>query len=246
MSGTGELGTGLDSAALSDAEFDRALVASAFALIAERGFGRFSVPAAARLGGLPLDRARARFSGRHAVLLRFGRIADEAALARGSEEGSVRDRLFESVMRRLDVLQAHRAGVLALLRALPFEPMTALLLARATFRSMGWLLEAAGVSAAGPFGRLRAKGLLGVWLWTVAAWQRDESSDLSATMAALDRALTRAGSAANWLPGSETTAAAPPDADGTSPPDVTSPPPPEPPSGELGPPWAGPPPDAPA
>ena len=75
----------------------------------------------------------------------------------------------------------------------------ALLLATINVRSMGWMLEAAGVSALGPFDRLRAKGLLAVWLWTLRAWRRDTSDDLGATMAALDQALTQAGQAANWL-----------------------------------------------
>ena len=69
-------------------------------------------------------------------------------------------------MRRIDTLQAHRAGVLALLRALPADPPTALLLALATRRSMRWMLEAAGIPTRGIRGELRVKGLLAVWLWT--------------------------------------------------------------------------------
>ncbi|MBV9735493.1 MAG: TetR family transcriptional regulator [Acidisphaera sp.] len=233
---SGPIGTGLDPAALGDAEFDRALVASAFAVIAERGYARLSVGAAARLGGLPLDRARARFPCRVAVLLRFGRIADQAALAGDAgAEGSVRDRLFEAVMRRIDVLQAHRAGVLALLRGLPFEPVTALLLAAATLRSMAWLLDGAGVPASGPLGALRAKALLAVWLWTVRAWQRDGSADLSATMAALDGSLARAEQAAAWLP-DRTTRESP-----EAPPDEVVPPAPPPPDPPEAPPFPAPP-----
>ena len=74
-------------------------------------------------------------------------------------------------MRRIDALQAHRAGVLALLRALPAEPPTALLLACATRRSMRWMLEAAGIPTRGVRGELRVKGLLAVWLWTIRAWR---------------------------------------------------------------------------
>ena len=58
---------------------------------------------------------------------------------------------------------------------------------------------AAGCGGTGPQGTLRAAGLLAVWGYTVQAWQRDDSADLSATMAALDRALTRAEQAQGWL-----------------------------------------------
>jgi hypothetical protein len=61
------------------------------------------------------------------------------------------------------------------------------------------MLEAAGLSASGLRGEMRVKGLVAVWLWTLRAWQADESEDLSVTMAALDAALRRAEQAAEWL-----------------------------------------------
>src|SRR5205823_2677905 len=111
-------------------------------------------------------------------------------------------RLFGLLMRRIDVLQAHRAGVLALLAAIPADPLLTLGLAGANLRSMAWMLDAAGVSSAGPAGMLRTKGLLGVWLWTLRAWRGDTDPDLGPTMAALDKALERAERLAGWLPGS--------------------------------------------
>jgi len=182
--------------------FDRALVGAAFELAAEQGWTHVSVVAAARHAGLPLDRARQRFPVKLAILARFGVIADQAALAAASSEGSHRDRLFDLLMRRFDALQAHRAGVVALLRALPMEPLTAAFLAAANLRSMGWLLEGAGISASGPIiGQLRAKALLVVNLAALRAWMDDSSEDLSATMAALDRALDRAEQVQAQLPG---------------------------------------------
>ena len=249
------------SQSMDASEFDRALVASAFALAGEQGWARLSVAEAARRAGLPLDRTRARFPGRLAVLARFGRMADQAALAEvstaaataatstpgtpaagtpapgvsapgvqapetaplgtppvgmpGTEaagtgmSGSggagrdepVRDQLFSLLMRRIDVLAAHRAGVLALLRAAPADPPLALWLGCATRRSMRWMLEAAGVGTRGLRGELRVKGLVAVWLWTVRAWQADESADLAHTMAALDSALGRVERMAGWLGG---------------------------------------------
>jgi ubiquinone biosynthesis protein COQ9 len=186
---------------MSDKDFDNALIAAFFRLVAEHGWGRASVAEAARAAALSLAEARVHFPGRAAVLMRFGRMADQAALAEAPIEGTVRDKLFDLLMRRFDVLQAHRAGVIALLRSLPSEPPTALLLACATQRSMRWMLQAAGVSTAGLRGEFRVRGLVAVWVWTLRAWQRDESADLSGTMAALDAALRRADRLATWLGG---------------------------------------------
>jgi len=136
--------------------------------------------------------------------LRFGLLADQTALSEAAADGSVRDILFGMIMRRIDFLQTHRAGVIALLRTLPGDPGTALLLSCANLRSMGWLLAAAGVNVRpGVVGLVRCKGLMAVWLWTVNAWRRDEAPDLSVTMAALDTALGRAEQAVGWLPGGE-------------------------------------------
>jgi ubiquinone biosynthesis protein COQ9 len=186
---------------MDDDAFDRALIGAAFAQAAELGWRHVSVVGAARAAGLELTRVRARFSGRATLLLRFGRIADQAALAGVANEGSVRDQLFDLIMRRIDVLQEHRAGVLALLHALPCEPQTAMLLACATRRSLRWLGQTAGVELSGLRGELKLRGLVAVWLWTLHARERDDSTDLSATMAALDTALGRAEQAARWLRG---------------------------------------------
>ena len=219
-------------------EFDAALVASAFALAAERGWARVSVAQAARDADLPLDRTRRRFPGRCAVLLRFGSLADQAALKLAVDEGPHRDRLFDILMRRIDFLQRHRPGVLALLRYLPADPPTAMALAAASVCSMAWMLEGAGISARGVRGKLRSKALLAVWLWTLRAWQRDESEDLSATMAALDVALARAEEAESWFGGHRATPpgppAPPPETTGVTeppgmPPPATEPPAPQPP-----------------
>ena len=164
-----------------------------------------SVADAAREAGIPLARARARMPSRHAILRGFGRMADKAALENAPAEGTPRDKIFDLLMLRIDVHQAHRAGVLAVLDTLFIDPGTALLLNALTRISMRWMLDAAGVPRGGALGlisdELRVTGLVAVWLWTIRAWRRDDSADLSATMAALDAALTRVENAGAWLTG---------------------------------------------
>ncbi len=156
-------------------------------------------------------------------------MADQAALAETPSEGSMRDRLFDLIMRRIDFLQLHRAGVLALLKALPADPAVALLLGCASRRSLGWLLDATGIPTAGITGRLRVCGLMAVWLWTIRAWRKDEGLDLAATMAALDTALSRAEGPASWLDRPARAAVAEPAASEASErPDAPFSPPPEP------------------
>jgi hypothetical protein len=182
-------------------DFDLSLVGAAFGLAADEGWARVSAAAAARRAGLDLAVARARFGSAGAILRKFGELADIAAVKGALVEGPVRDRLFGVVMQRFDFLQAHRGGVVALLKGLPAEPGLALCLARANLASMGWLLEACAVESKGWRGELRKRGLMLVWGYGVQAWLRDESADLSATMAAVDTALNRADAiAARFTP----------------------------------------------
>lgn len=184
---------------MADESFDRALVASAFQLVASRGWFRLSAWDAAKAAGLDPAKARQRFPSRFSILLRLGELADTAVLAQPAEDPTVRERLFDLLMRRFDAMIPYREGIAALLPALPADPAAALLLACATRQSMGWILEAAGEPVAGCKGHLKRDGLILVWTAALRVFVKDTSSDLSATMAALDKALDRAAQAVGWF-----------------------------------------------
>lgn len=177
---------------MSDQDFELALIDAAFALGAERGWSSVSPAAAAQYAGLDLAQARRLFPCTGDILRKFGRQADIFALSNPVADGSVKDKLFDSLLRRFDYLQLRRAGVVALLRYLPFFPPFALALAEMNLVSMGWLLTGAGVDATGVAGKLKKRGLLVVWLYALRAWAEDESPDLTATMAAVDTGLAKA------------------------------------------------------
>lgn len=177
---------------MNNHDFEIALVDAAFALGAEQGWRAVSPAASARFAELSLSRARALFPCTGTILRKFGQQADAAALTNPAIDDSVRDRLFDILLRRFDFLQVRRGGVVALMRHLPLCPPMALALAEMNLGSMGWLLEGAGISATGFSGGLKKRGLLAVWLYALRVWSTDESQDLAATMAAVDSALAKA------------------------------------------------------
>ena len=122
-------------------------------------------------------------------------------MAGSQTEPMPRDRLFDMLMARFDALQQHRAGVLSMMVALRTDPGTAALLYAGTLRSMRWLLDAAAIPVSGLLGALRVQGLLVLWLYALRAWEQDDSPDLTATMAAVDRGLDRALRAEALWPG---------------------------------------------
>lgn len=126
------------------------------------------------------------------LLTRLGRIADESALRDDGAGITVRERVFDLLMRRFDVFQQYREGIRAVLHALPYDPPLAALMAVLTLDTMKWIADVAGVDTEGLRGKIAVNGIAGIWAYTLRAWEKDESLDLSSTMAALDQALDRA------------------------------------------------------
>ncbi len=168
------------------------------ALLTEHSFEDIGLAEVAGRAGLKLSQLRAEFGSTLGILAAHIKDIDRAVLA-GSDpemtEESPRERLFEVLMRRLEALAPYKEAVRSLLRSARCNPGLALALNTMAIRSQKWMLEAAGINAAGPKGAMRAQGaalmfarVLGVWL--------DEDEDLDRTMAALDRGLA---SAERWV-----------------------------------------------
>ena len=181
---------------------DARLVAGFWQAMAEEGWQGLTLRGVAAAAGVSVAELRRRCPTPLDLLALHNRVVDQAVVAGTvpGQGGAARDRIFDVLMRRVDAMQPHRAGILRFLRDLPRDPLLALVPLRALPRSMARMLEAAEVPAGmGPLGLLRVKGMAAVWLATERAWTRDESADLGATMAALDRALDRAEQVARSL-----------------------------------------------
>lgn len=207
----------------ADIDLETRLVTAALELADEDGWNRFSLADVAKRAGTSLTETYAMFPTKAHVLCRIFAHHDRAVLAGGvADDASPRDRLFDVMMRRFDALQAHREGVVRILREAPLDPISAIVALPAFGKAMAWMLEAAGISANGPAGTLRVKGLSLVYANVLRTWLTDDSADLARTMAALDRDLRRAETVAQRLApilgGDHSRASAHPDTADTMPP----------------------------
>ena len=107
-------------------------------------------------------------------------------------EETVRDRLFDLLMRRFDALRPYKAALGAIRRAARRDPLMAMVLGPALMRSMAAMLEAAGVSAGGLPGLVRQNALAAIYAAVSQVFDKDDTGDLSKTMAALDGRLKTA------------------------------------------------------
>jgi AcrR family transcriptional regulator len=179
--------TGGDSAA--------ALRRALLDLVETQGWIDLSFAEIAERAGVPIAEAHRIYPSKTAVLLGLTRAIDERilnSLAADPLEGSAKDRLFDIVMRRFDVLKADREAYRRLMRQLPATPSAFAALLCQLRRSLSLSLEAAGISASGLKGALRLKGLLAIYIAGLRAFANDESEDLAKTMAEIDRRLGQA------------------------------------------------------
>lgn len=135
------------------------------------------------------------FDDKICILCAYGRYVDRRTLEEAggiNSSESPRERLFDILMTRFDIVNEHRDGVVSILNSFKTDPKQAVISLPYLGRSMTWMLEAAGVDTNGVRGAIRVMGLKIVYIKALYAWMKDESDDMPKTMASLDKSLGRA------------------------------------------------------
>jgi len=175
-------------------------------LVASQGWRAITLGRVAEASGLSLSDLYSRYGSKSDLLSAYARRVDAAMLAALGEPGAaptepdaIKDRLFEAVMARLDALAMHKPAIRVLARELPGDPAAlAVFLCGGLRRGLDWTLAAADLDTGGVAGMMRRKLIGGIYLDTLRVWLKDDSPDLAATMAHLDK---RLGQSLRWLTG---------------------------------------------
>ena len=174
---------------------DREKIIAAFlTLLADKPIERIGFAEIAEASGVSLAQLRGEFPSTLAILAAHMKSIDRAVLSEDFgdvEEEPARERLFDVLMRRIEILASHREAVRSLTRSARRNPPLALALNSLAVRSQQWMLTAAGIGASGPRGMIRAQGLAALFGGVLRTWIHDDDPGLARTMAALDRALAR-------------------------------------------------------
>jgi AcrR family transcriptional regulator len=119
-----------------------------------------------------------------------------ASLEKTPVEGDVHDRMFDIIMRRLELLEPHKAAIRNILDSPADGAADWATIAGALIDSQSWTLAAAGIEDAGRREAVKRQGLAMLTARIMRVWANDDDPGLAQTMAALDRQL-RDG--AKWL-----------------------------------------------
>jgi AcrR family transcriptional regulator len=179
---------------MADAANRKKIIDALLTLLADQPIERIGLGDIATTAGVSLADLRGEFSSVLSILAAHMKEIDRQVLASDMSDMSeepVRERLFDILMKRLEVHAPHKAAIRSLMRSSLRNPPLALALNSFAARSMSWMMTAAGISTAGPRGIVRAQALTLFYARVVATWAEDEDPGLARTMSVLDRELAR-------------------------------------------------------
>jgi len=166
------------------------ILAAALGCAAKQSWADVTLLDIAESANLAISELRDEFTTKTQLIAGLLRAIDDEVLKRAAKrtEGQAsRDRLFDIVMTRFDVLGPHKAA----LKSIYASGAADVSLAVPYLSSQHWMLEAAGISTDGPTGAIRVAGLGMAYALVFRTWLEDDDPGLAKTMAALDRRLRR-------------------------------------------------------
>ncbi|HSD91411.1 MAG TPA: hypothetical protein VLB11_00090 [Methyloceanibacter sp.] len=169
-------------------------VRAALDLAKERSWGDITLADIALASGLELVDLRREFSCKSDIVRAFQKEVDAEVLAKvkpASEGQSPRDRLFDILMTRFEVMQPYKPALKRISSYLCCRPGEASAVFCSSLASQYWMLAGSGAKLDGPGGALRVAGLASVYGKVFQIWLDDPSPSLDKTMAALDKRLAR-------------------------------------------------------
>lgn len=159
-------------------------------LAADHGWNALMLDRIAAAASTSLAEFRIHFHGKPQILAAFTRAIDDAVLAKMSDASeSPRERLFDVLMTRFDLMTPYKTGLKRIRNDLRMHPGEALAQLATTARSQYWMMAAAGIGADGPRGAVRVPGVMAIYLKAFEVWLDEMDPGLPKTMAALDSRL---------------------------------------------------------
>ena len=115
------------------------------------------------------------------------------------ENSSKKDKIFESMMLRFEVLNKHRIAVIKLFNQIIKKPDLIIFFSPIILKSLNIILESADTSTDGIIGNLKIEYLVITYIIVFIVWMKDETPELEKTMVALDKHLNRGDYIMNFV-----------------------------------------------
>lgn len=169
------------------------LIQSSLELAAVQSWADISMHDIAAHAGVDIENAMALCPDKDSVFMAYCRQVDwqieenlNGAFADGDTQ---RDKLFDIMMERFDILNENRAGVISIVNAVTMNPIHGLNSLPNLCQSATFMAGFSDMDINGWRGALTVAGLCGVYLNALRAWVSDDTPDMATTMASVDKGL---------------------------------------------------------
>jgi hypothetical protein len=160
----------------------------ALRLAAKKDWSLVTLEAIAKEAKIPLPMLKKCFFAPHEIVPVIIREVTREALAKaGKTPGTPRDVLFDLLMARFDVMQKDRKAILSINNAMRYDPALSYVLVRTILESLGTMIDVTKLDMS--LRSVLVAKLTAIYGWAFLAWSKDNTRDMSKTMAALDQAL---------------------------------------------------------
>ena len=175
-------------------DFEKKIAHAALRVAASRGWKAVTLDQIAKAAKVPVVTIKKNFKSANEILPAIIRtVTAETATHLGKPDirASPRDRIFEVMMARFDVLQKYRKAIVSIIVESRRDSGMLCVLFPAQSQAMREMLTLAGLDK----NQLKqpewvtAAGMGAIYLAALRIWHRDETLDMARTMASLDRYL---------------------------------------------------------
>ena len=172
------------------------LIILGFKLIAKKGWKYFSLKSLAKENKSDLESIKIFFKNKSQFLESFSEMIDNKVLANIDKDefnkNSIKDNLFELIMLRFENLNHYKTGLKILLSDLKKSPVELKKIMRKVLDSMDLFLEIANVKNNYLMDFIKVNIIFIIYSYVFNVWLDDQSSEMSKTMAELDKWLSKA------------------------------------------------------
>ena len=171
------------------------LIDTTLSLAGELGWPSVTLQLIGKTANVPLSEVSAIFSSKWDILEAFRERTDLLLTAGKSANlsgQSAKDRLFDILMARIEIIEPWKAGIGSIARHAVAQPITGIRLFTSLNKSMECMIEHVNAKIQGPGKLIQSRGLTLIYLLVLRRWIGDHSSDLGPTMAELNERLISA------------------------------------------------------
>tara|TARA_B100000941_G_scaffold26_1_gene20 strand:+ start:162 stop:737 length:576 start_codon:yes stop_codon:yes gene_type:complete len=172
------------------------LIILGFKLIEKKGWSYFSLKNLAKENKSDLESIKIFFKNKSQFLESFSEMIDNKVLANIDKDefnkNSIKDNLFELIMLRFENLNHYKTGLKILLSDLKKSPVELKKIMKKVLDSMDLFLEIANVKNNYLMDFIKVNIIFIIYSYVFNVWLDDQSSEMSKTMAELDKWLSKA------------------------------------------------------